>query len=75
MKTHKIFKVQRPLMTTEKEPKLFIYDKDRKYETFIPMRLAKDILKMMGNQSKKFFDGEIEDGKVLINSTAPEQDW
>lgn len=69
-----IVKVQVPLATNDSDPKALIYNKNRSFETFVPVA---EVKKKMSGEFKKFFycDIDIVTKKVKLDAPAPLQDW
>lgn len=82
-KEEMVFKLQRPLMTTEKEPHVLIYNEDRSVEGFLPM--TEEVFNLFpesnvdgwAEQYKIFVKGmfDRETGNVDITEITEWQDW
>ncbi len=70
-----VLKVQRPLMTTDPDPKLIVYSEDRKtVDVLIPIAAAPELFKALGDEPKGYFlttchfDGK---GDVFLDDMTP----
>lgn len=73
MKKRFIVKVQWPLLTTEINPLVMVYNKNRKIDLMVPA--CKGLKKEMKGQFKVFFYAFVKDKQVVLNGVAPWQSW
>lgn len=69
-----IFKLQRPLFTTEEEPKILVYNQSRSWEGQIP--ITPELLALFGDQAKIYIIATPQDdGKLIPIELISEQPW
>lgn len=70
-----IVKIQRPLGSTDPEPKYLVYSQDRSIYALLPDVPAVAAL-FRGGAMKVYHHAELEfDGTLRIEQRAPDQDW
>lgn len=76
IKAHgEVFKFQAPLFTTEREPKIMVYNEDRSWEGQVPM--TEDMSKIFAEKGPKFFMLCVPDKKnqLILLRFVGDQDW
>ena len=72
-KTQQIFKVQLPLISTDPNAGILVYNEDRSIETIVPMD---EDAKKYFTEPKSFHFGHMDkDGWLILVGEAPWQDW
>lgn len=69
-----IVKIQRPVATTDGEPRLYAYDRNRRFEAFLPWTPDLDHLFADGSY-KVYHVARERNGKLEIGRRVEEPDW
>lgn len=70
-----IFKIQKPLMSTEAKPKLLIYNKDRS-KTFHMLGMPRGFRHLLRDKLKCYVKAHVADnGDFVIHGGVKNQDW
>lgn len=72
MKTE-IVKLQMPLATNATEPMALVYNKSRKFETFL--KITEDLAELMGDEPKAYFKANIDGKGIELMEEVPNPGW
>lgn len=72
-----IFKIQRPIVTDDPEPKCLIYNQDRSITGMIPFTEEIEEIIFESGDLKRYFKGSFnpKTGQVTFGEFVEEQDW
>lgn len=68
-----IVKVQTPIMTTEDEPRILIYNEDRSYKYHGTAPTA--VWETLNGQLKSYWEATVVGDDFVLNNQVKEQEW
>lgn len=68
-----IFKVQQSLSSSDETPHMLMYNKGR--DIMQESILSAEVEKLLNGRPKAFFEGEVKDGKIVLQQEAQWQTW
>lgn len=70
----RIWKLQRPLFSTEEIPSVMAYTKNKKYTAMVPMS-DEQMDDLFGEELKIYIKGSVKNGVIIVKHRVEDQDW